>query len=438
MALGTMAAAPDREFLVGAAVAPITPPLPFWLSGYAARTNMALSVRSPLHAKALAIEDRAGQRVVIVTTDLIGLPREVSDAAAERIMREHGLSRSQILFNSSHTHCGPAVWPNLQVLFAMNNADMEQTRQYASTLARTLASVASNALAARAPARLACGNGRATFAINRRPPRAVGAQAPAAPTDHDVPVISITDPNGLIRAILFGYACHNTTLGADFAEVDGDYAGQAQRELENAFPGCTALFLMLCGGDQNPSPRGQYAHVENHGRALAAAVRAALGGPRREIHGPLRTAWREIPLAFAPHQRADFEAELGSTHVFRQRRARLMLADYDAGRPRRELRYPIQGIALGTGLTLLGLGGEVVVDYALRARREFPDHPLLVAGYCNDVACYIPSLRVLREGGYEPVDSMIYYGLPGPFAEDVEDRVFRGLTAVIEDLHRRR
>jgi hypothetical protein len=63
----------------------------------------------------------------------------------------------------------------------------------------------------------------------------------------------------------------------------------------------------------------------------------------------------------------------------------------------------------------------VVVDYSLRLKRECPQTDLIVAGYTNDVMCYIPSRRVLKEGGYESVDSMIYYGQPGPLAENVEE-----------------
>jgi neutral ceramidase len=75
-------------------------------------------------------------------------------------------------------------------------------------------------------------------------------------------------------------------------------------------------------------------------------------------------------------------------------------------------------------LTILALGGEVVLDYSIRAKREFPDVNLVVAGYSNDVMSYIPSLRILHEGGYEAEDSMVYYGQPGRFSDQVEEQVF--------------
>jgi hypothetical protein len=429
-------AASTPDFRAGVARVRITPPAPFWLSGYASRTNPAPTVRSELWAKALAIEDASGNRAVLVTTDLIGLPAEIAEAAAQRVGSAHGLARGQLLFNSSHTHAGPAIWPNLRVMFDFTPEEQERVQRYSRQLVDQLAEVAGRALTNLAPARLAVGTGRATFAINRRQPTSSGFRiglSTNGPVDHRVPVLQVTAPDGQLRAILFGYACHNTTLGGDTYEIDGDYAGAAQRAIERDHPGATALFLMLCGGDQNPNPRGTFAHVDQHGQALAAAVQSVLEQPLRPVNPPVRTAWRQTRLAFAPHQRATFETEAARGNKFEQRRARLMLEHYDAGRPIRDLPYPVQALRLGGDLTLLALGGEVVVDYAHRARSEFPHDNLVVAGYCNDVACYIPSRRVLREGGYEAVDSMIYYGQPGPFAESVEETLWQtALEALAE------
>lgn len=423
------------DFQAGVARVQITPPLPFWLSGYAARTNPAPTVRSELWAKALALEDAAGQRAVIVTTDLIGLPAEIAAAVEQRLDADRQLPRAALLLNSSHTHAGPAIWPNLRVMFDFPAAEQQRVRDYGRQLTESLVGVASRALDDLKPAVLEFGRGQAGFAVNRRQPTPDGIRIgvnPAGPVDHGVPVLRVAAPDGSPRAVLFGYACHNTTLGGDFYQIDADYAGAAQRNLERELPGATALFLMLCGGDANPNPRGKVDHVEQYGRELADGVLAALRGTLRPVGPPIRAAQESLALDFAPHTRAAFEAELKDGSVFRQRRARLMIEAYDRGEPVRQLRYPVQALRFGRDLTFLALGGEVVIDYALRARREFPEGELVVAGYCHDVACYIPSLRVLREGGYEAVDSMIYYGQPGPFAENVEELVFAGVRRVME------
>jgi hypothetical protein len=431
MAPGLLAA----PFQAGVARRNITPQVPFWLSGYAARTNPAASIHSQLWAKALALQDAHGERVVIVTTDLIGLPNEITSAASARLEKMARLPRAQILFNSSHTHAGPAVWPNLKVMFDLNPADHTDAVAYAQGLVTALVEVASEALDQLKPAGLSYTRGEATFAINRRQPTPEGTRLgehPTGPVDHDVPILRIDGPAGQLRAVLFGYACHNTTLVADNYEIDGDYAGAAQRAIEREHPNATALFLMLCGGDQNPSPRGTMELAQQHGETLARAVVTALKQPPTAIEPSLLASYVEVPLEFVPHTRDTFEAEAQSNHVFRQRRARLMLDAYDRGKPVREIVYPVQAIRLGQDLALLGLGGEVVVDFGLELKREFGRDRLIVAGYCNDVMCYIPNVRILREGGYEPVDSMIYYGQPGPFTDSVESTVLNAARTALK------
>jgi hypothetical protein len=246
-------------------------------------------------------------------------------------------------------------------------------------------------------------------------------------------VLKVAAKDGSLRAVLFAYACHNTTLGGDFYQMGGDYAGFAQAELERAHPGATALFMMLCGGDQNPNPRGTLDLARQHGQALAAEVGRVLGAALLPVRPPIRTALEVVPLDFAPHTRAAYEQESANPDKFRQRRARLMLAAYDEGKPVRQTPYPVQAIRLGGDLTLLALGGEPVVDYALRAKRELAGENLIVAGYCYDVMCYIPSRRVLQEGGYEAVENTIYYGQPGPFAETVEETIFAAIRKVTDE-----
>jgi hypothetical protein len=423
------------DFQAGVARVKITPPTPFWMSGYAARTHPSEGVVQDLWAKALALRDAEGQQVVLVTTDLIGLPRAISDEVAARVQAQFRVLRPQLVLSASHTHCGPAVRKNLAVLYDFSDEDRRRVDAYGAELVDHLVEVVGAALKDLAPARLSVGHGAVGFAVNRREPTPEGVKIgvnPAGPVDHDVPVLKLTAMNGSLRAVLFGYACHNTTLGADFYEIGGDYAGFAQAELERSQPGAIALFVMLCGGDQNPNPRGTLDLARQHGQALAAEVGRALAKALLPVRPPIRSALEVISLDFASHTRAAFEAERTNPDRFRQRRARLMLAAYDEGRPVRDTPYPVQAVRLGRELTLLALGGEPVVDYALRVKRELAGENLIVAGYCHDVMGYIPSRRVQQEGGYEAVENMIYYGQPGPFAESLEETVFAAVRRVTE------
>jgi hypothetical protein len=94
-------------------------------------------------------------------------------------------------------------------------------------------------------------------------------------------------------------------------------------------------------------------------------------------------------------------------------------------------KIPLQVWRFGTDLTLVAIGGEVVVDYALRLRRDHPDDHVWPIGYANDVFGYVPSRRVLDEGGYEGGGALLYYGRPGPFDATVEDRIFAALERLM-------
>ncbi len=431
----------DVDLRVGVGRANITPKGPIWLSGYATRSRPSDGAIQDLWAKALVIEDSGGGSVALVTTDLVGLPHELSEEVARRLKTKYGLDRSQIVLNASHTHSGPVVWPNLGAMYFFGAEEKQHVLEYRKRLVDDILRAVDMAMADRAAAQVLVGHGSAGFAINRRQPAGSTARNggtvrigvnPNGPVDHDVPVVKIALPDGRLRAVLFAYACHNTTLGGDNYRISGDYAGFATAELEKTLPGTTAMFAILCAGDQNPQPRGTVELAEQHGKTLADEVRRVLGGEMRPVHGPIRTAYEVTELQFAPHDRATFVNEAASKDKFKQFRARLMLAEYDAGRPMRSLAYPVQAIRFGEDLTLLALSGEATVEYGLRLKREFPKENLIVMGYANEVRCYIPSLAVLKGGGYEPVTSMIYYGLPGPFAQDVEETVIAACRKVLQ------
>src|SRR5262249_35203995 len=99
--------------------------------------------------------------------------------------------------------------------------------------------------------------------------------------------------------------------------------------------------------------------------------------------------------------------------------------------------YPVQTWRLGDDLTWVALGGEVVVDYSLRLKRELGRDATWVAGYTNDVMAYIPSLCVLKEGGYEGATAMIYYGQPTVWSPRVEESIVAAVREQVEKLRKK-
>jgi len=416
----------------------ITPQSPVWMSGYAARTKPSEGVLQDLYARALALEDRSGERAVLITADLIGLSAATVSQLTGPIARRHGLARDRVLLAFSHTHGGPMAG---DLLTSVGGPDMTEEHHraladYTNVLLKKVAEAVESALKDLRPARLAFGRGEATFAMNRRQKTAKGyviAVNPEGPVDNDVPVLRVESAEGALRAVVFGYACHNTTLGQNVYALNGDYAGFAEAGLETRHAGAVALFVMGCGADANPHPRETVDLARQHGQTLVQVVDGVLAGPMRPVSGGLRTAYETVSLPFAPPPtREALRALAEDPDLPRRDHARRLLAVLDRG-DRLPAAYPcpVQAWRLGKEVTLVALGGEVVVDYALRLKKELGPEGLWVAAYSNDVFAYVPSRRVLEEGGYEPERSMLYYGHPGPFAPEVEETLVRKVREVV-------
>jgi hypothetical protein len=421
--LGFAAAAPSRlEWKAGAASIDITPDGPAWMAGYAGRTKPSEAVVQKLFAKALAIEDAQGAMVILVTLDLIGVPKPLREAVEQHVFARHQLRPESLLLNASHTHSGPSLYGR----GVGDPAFVAKANAYSRLLEEKVGRVIDDALARREPVTLQYARARAGFAMNRR--LRVGTEIrnspnPDGPVDHDVPVLRVANAKNEVKAILFGYACHNTVTGT--YSLNGDYAGYAQAYLEEARPGSVALFLTGAGGDQNPYPRGTLEQSAQHGRTLANAVEAALAVTvPRTVTGPLRSALAYADLEYADIARADLQRRAASRIAAEKTRAEQLLADLEQGKLPRSYPCPVQVVQFGVDLTLVAIGGETTVDYSLRLKRELAAGPnaIWVAGYSNDGFGYLGSRRVIMEGGYEGYSANTGRH-PGPWATNTEDRV---------------
>lgn len=425
-------AAQAVEWKAGVAKVDITPRQPMWMSGYASRDKPAEGTLHPLWAKVLALQDGTGRRAVLVTMDLCGIDRDLSVRVKSTLKERHGLDRADVALCVSHTHTGPVVGSNLRSMYFLDERQRTLVDEYTAELQENIVKVVGEALGNLAPARLEYGVGKATFAVNRRANREEDVTKLRAqrtlkgPVDHDLPVLAVRQGTGdqaKLLAVVFGYACHATTLS--FYQWSGDWPGFAQIELERAHPGATALFVAGCGADQNPLPRRTVRLAQQYGSQAATGVTAAMAAGLKPVEGPLRTVYSEIDLAFAAiPTREQLTQDAASRDKYAAARAKLLLNTWDRdGKLQPTYPYPIQTWRLGSGPAVVFLGGEVVVDYSLRLKKQLNASPVWVMGYANDVMAYIPSRRVLNEGGYEGGGAMLYYGLPSPWAPDVEERI---------------
>lgn len=422
---------------VGVAQVDITPSYPIRLTGYADRKRESDGVEQPLRAKALAICDSEGP-AVLLTVDNCGVRASQTEEVAARLAKKIGLKRERFVVCSSHTHTGPALAGTLPMLFGGPlPADQQQRiERYTRELIDNMEKVALVAIRDTSPARLSWTGGTLGFAANRRvlkDGRWVGFGVTAdAPTDHDMPMLRVNGPGGKLRAVLLSYACHCTTLGGDTNKICGDWVGYAQEMIERDNPGVLALIAIGCGADANPEPRLQLEFAKDHGAAVAREVKRLLQNPPTRLQGPIIAKFRRIELPYSAHRTREEWEDRAKRNGPIGYHARVHLERLGRNEtPPKTLEYPVQTWTFGQDLAMVFLGGEVVVDYSQRLKRELDSHRLWISAYCNDVPCYIPSQRILKEGGYEADESMIYYDRPTRLAPETEDLIIKTVRELV-------
>jgi hypothetical protein len=434
------AAAADPEWKVGLAQIKITPEKPVPMSGYASRTKPFEKVTTDLYAKAMVLEDRDGKRAVIVTSDLLGFPAEVAEPICERIQKKTGLKREQILLNSAHTHAGPQLRLKAPPKDDPNSGEALRIIEYTEKLQDNVVEVVAQAAERLEPARLSWGGGVIDFVMNRReftPDGVILGVNPRGLADRSVPVLRVDSADGKPLAILFGAAVHNTTLGPDNMQISGDYAGYAQAFVQEKYPKAQAMFMLGCAGDANPYPRGTMELARKHGTALGEEVCRVMETKLKPVTGPLRIAFARVDLPLQTGlSKEELQKLAGNKRDIRSYCATQMLALLDKGeKPPAHYTCPVTVWQFGSDMTLVGLAGEVVVDYVRFLEKALGPNRLWVAAYCNDVFGYLPSARVLGEGGYETRG--LYSGGAGFFDAAAEEVLVRKVRELAKEAGRK-
>jgi putative membrane-bound dehydrogenase-like protein len=416
-------AEPADTYFAGVAQVDITPSYPVRLSGFGFRRAESEGVTQPIWAKALAVAQDRDKPALLITVDNLGIPDALVAEVAARLQKHVTLPRDRLAITATHTHTAPMLTGVAPTLFGepIPAAHQEHIDRYTRELTDKLEAAALAALKDLRPARLSWGIGTVGFARNRR--------TAGGPVDHDLPLLVVKDMQGKIRALYFSYACHCVTLSNN--KISGDWAGYAQDLVQRKHPGAIALVSVGCGADANPSSgvTGDKVGVATaQGAEIALEVERLLQNYLTPLSGKLDTRLARFDLSFdTALTRPQWEerAKRGGAIGYH---ARVQLAKLERGESiPTELNYSVQNWTFGDRLAMVFLPGEVVVDYALRLKSEYDPGRLWVNAYANDAPCYIPSERILKEGGYEGGDAMIYYDRPTRFRPGLEEQIVRAV-----------
>jgi hypothetical protein len=423
----------------GAAKADITPTESVPLAGYGGKTRMSQRIEHAIWLKALALKDDSGATSVLVTADLVGLSDKMISVIAKNAAEKHHVPRERLILNTSHNHSCPVTEDVLWLYYEFTPEEAAAKDRYTAMVYAKYDEVIGKAIAALAPAELSYELGLAGVAVNRRRSRGPESRALGGQVDQDVPVITVKAGSEL-KAIVFGYSCHTTALGG--LSINGDYAGFAQLVLEKTFPDSVAMFVQNCGGDANPLPRirGKDKDAEAtelasmYGKVLAESVRQVIAGAMKPLGGPVRAAMGGTELELQPGiPLEELKQRLPNLTGMPKREFEHFIRQYEAlGSPPDRVKYPVQVWQFGADLTFIALTGETVVDYSLKFKGTYGWNNTWVCCYNNDLLSYVPSLRVLKEGGYEGVTGMFEYGHRAPYTETVEERITQKVDELVK------
>ena len=424
----------DDLFHVGVAKVDVTPTHPVVLAGYGGRQGEHTAVDTRLWARALVIGE--AEPVAIVVLDNCGVPAAIRERVVARVAG-HGIPSERLVIASTHTHNAPSLEGYAAVLWAgrLDEQQQQHMEQYTEFAVRRMAEAVLSALKTREPMTLSWGRGRLTFGGNRRVLNdgqwaGFGFQR-NGPVDHSLPVLVARDASDKVRAVWANYACHCTTAGSA-NRINGDWAGYAAAALDREFSDAVGLVSIGCGADVGPQPAGSGALAQQHGEALAAEVTRVISRePVRLKSGPIaESVVVELPID-APQARAFWDEQL-RRGGFHNQLAQVMISRLQkSGRIEKTVSYPLTTWKFGSDLVMVFMAGEVVVDYSVLLNSRIDWRRLWLTAWSNDMPGYIPSRRVLREGGYEADFSQVYYAQPGRYLPEVEDVVLAGVSQLV-------
>ena len=433
-AVAGRAAEPTPAAPIGVAKIDITPQTPVRMYGYASRKIESEGVAGRLSASALVIGGDAGQGpAILLSVDNGSVPPTIHAEVFRRLQEKVRLKPEQFMLCNTHIHSGP----DLEGMGSLTGEQREHMVQYAEQLTSRLEKVVLQALAARRPGRLAWAQGSVGFATNRRVLKdgkwtGFGA-VPDAPADHTLPVMRVTDADGKLLAVLVNYACHNTTLRQNFKQIHGDWGGCAQEYIQADFPGVVAIVALGCGADADPAPHDTVELCQQHGRAMADEVQRLLRGPLKPINPTVTCRMVSLEIPFDPLPSMAELKEFADKTFSAAQTLRLL---ENGQKPPTSKRYDIATWTFGNDLAMVFLSNEVVVDYALRLRRELDASRLWINAYSNEVLYYVASKRLIKEGGYEvdnSLSALVTYGRPEQQQPALEDRIIESVRSILPE-----
>lgn len=430
----------DVTLKLGVAMVDITPKKPLPLAGFASRKGNYSAVSKPISMRIFLFEQdtQSGEkaRALFVSADLIWWGQERIADLKRALSSRFAIAESSIILHATHSHSGPQTSSRFTPSLGM--ADLE----YVDFLETQLFAGVHEAEGNLERVVVRKGNGTCDIGINRR--KMVDGQLmmlpnPDGPNDPEVTVISFLKENGQPKGMFVHYTCHPTTTADNV--VSPEFSGVAVSRIEKTFgDGLVVGYLQGCCGNVRPGliqndtfQKGSQKEVQRLGDRLADEILAILRAPMSYVSPALlQSRSVGVPLLFKSlPNKAELKQTREKPGIWGEW-SQLLLDN--PSRLQRTIPLHITLLQLADGVSLLAMNGEVVVEYGLYAKELF-NGQVLPLGYSNGMIGYVPTAQHLSEGGYEAKGSVMYFGLPSAFSDEVESSIreaIKGLKDAIK------
>jgi hypothetical protein len=367
-------------------------------------------VNDPLYHRVVALDDRRGNRLFIVSTDIAVISPGYYDTVCGQIKQQLGLGPETIWWLNTHTHSAPEVGPpGIAGIFLPDRykqaATGESNPEYSRLCERKLVDALREAQAKLEPARLGIGVGQSLANINRRARDADGkvrlGMNPEGPVDRQVGLIRLERMDGSRIALIANYPIHGTVLGSANRKISGDAPGIVAAYVEEKLGGAPMLFIN--GAEGNVAPL--YSGYPDPRAGHLGEFRVLLGDRILEADKNILKTTDRIALRATAHT------------VETPRRAGLAwpadLQDYTRTADGSAMvLVPVRFLQINRDAVLWGSPVELFSEIATAVREKSPFRYTFYFGLLNGTLGYLPTAQAMREQGYEPSVS--------PFTEKVE------------------
>ncbi len=415
----------------------VTPEVGVYLAGYPSRNEPSNTVDDPLYLRVVALEDDAGRRLVLVTGDLLKLPRDLTWRTKLWCEAQFGLPSASVIINLSHTHAAPNLF--LQRCYPHWPLDREYVRRFEQAIRDCIRA----ALDDLQPVRVRFGMHQAHFGVSRRMPQPeLGGRVKMAANDEgyydsELPMFAFHRGDEL-AAVLYSYACHPTSKSS--RGISADWPGQVSIGLKREL-GADVMTLFAQGAGASIMPRKCQSQDPEGYAGYWAEVAADIAGFVRsdamaDIALNLRVAEREfeIPydmtkfpsqaelLALADPEDTPLPDEVRPANRSIVRLwARDMLEWSRTGALDEGFRMHVTRAQLAEGLQLIALSGEVTAEVGRMVKDLFADTRTVFLGYCSYTDAYIPVAAMLPYRGHEAFESLYFHDRPAPFVPEIDE-----------------